>query len=201
MKQNYDDSFELVIGHEGGFTKDSRDRGNWTSGVIGKGTLKGTKYGVSAMSYPSLDIVNLTVDQAKAIYKKDFWDACRCDELPSGIDYVVFDAAINHGPSRAIKFLQAAVGAVTDGALGPNTLRLVDKANPVKTITEFCVQRMMFFASISTFKVYGLGWTRRAFDTALNGVAMTTKATVNQSKEETVDKNQGSFISKLFRSA
>jgi lysozyme family protein len=200
LKYNYDDSFELVIGHEGGFTKDRRDRGNWTSGVIGVGQLKGTKYGVSAMSYPDLDIVNLTLDQAKAIYKKDFWDKCRCDELPSGIDYVVFDAAINHGPSRAIKLIQTAVNATPDGILGPNSLSNIQKTDPVKAVTEFCVQRMMFFTDISTFNVYGLGWTRRAFDTHLNGVSMTTKTpepTMDQSKE---DERQGSFLGQLFRS-
>jgi lysozyme family protein len=200
LKQNYDYSFELVVGHEGGYTKDSRDRGNWTSGVIGKGELKGTKYGISAMTYPHLDIINLTVDQAKAIYKKDFWDACRCDELPAGIDYVVFDAAINHGPARAIQLIQAAVGASIDGVLGPNTLGKIAAADPVKALTEFGVKRVMLYAGISTFKAYGLGWVRRAFETTLKAVAMTAPPTVDQSKEEPVDERQGSFLSKLFRS-
>ena len=64
--------FDRVIGHEGGFQADPKDRGNWTSGVVGQGELKGTKFGLAAMTYPHLDIKNLTVDQAKAIYFEDW---------------------------------------------------------------------------------------------------------------------------------
>ena len=69
-KLTFDQAFERLIGHEGNFTNDKDDRGNWTTGIIGKGQLKGTKYGISAMTYPQLDIKNLTLDQAKQIYKK-----------------------------------------------------------------------------------------------------------------------------------
>lgn len=64
---NFKKAFELTVGHEGGYGNDKRDRGNWTTGVIGEGELKGTKYGVSAMSYPDYDIENLTLEQAEKI--------------------------------------------------------------------------------------------------------------------------------------
>ena len=80
-------SFERVIGHEGEFTNDKNDRGNWTSGVIGEGELKGTKYGISAMSYPNLDIENLTLKQAQSIYFEDFWTGNGIDLLPKAMQY------------------------------------------------------------------------------------------------------------------
>lgn len=161
MNENYDKAFEKVIGHEGGFQNDSRDRGNWTTGRIGYGTNKGTKYGVTAMAYPSLDIRNLTIDQAKEIYFKDYWLKAQCDLLPAGVDYLVFDAAVNHGPSQAAKFLQLAAGVSADGKIGPVTIRAVGIKDPKDLIQEFCVQRMIFYTRIGTFRVYGLGWTRR----------------------------------------
>lgn len=161
----FDISFNRTIGHEGGYTNDSRDRGNWTTGVIGKGILKGTKYGISAMSYPNVDIKNLTLNEAKAIYRKDFWERNKCDELPAGLDYLVFDAAVNHGSSRAIRFVQAAAGSAVDGSIGPKTIAAVKAKDPTKLVNEFCVTRGLFYTSISTFQTYKLGWFRRLFDT------------------------------------
>lgn len=166
MKENFDTCFSLVIGHEGGFTNDRNDRGNWTSGVIGKGQLKGTKYGISAMAYPNLDIKNLTVQDAKDIYRRDYWNKCRCDELPAALDYLTFDAAVNHGVSRSARFLQTAVGATVDGAIGPKTVAAANATlDRSKAVSEFCVTRGLFYAEIGTFQRYGKGWFRRLFET------------------------------------
>lgn len=181
MRENYDKAFELLIGHEGGFQADRRDRGNWTTGVIGKGELKGTKFGVSAMAYPNLDIKNLTLAQAKDIYKKDYWDAVRSDELPSGVDYLVFDAAVNHGPKKAIELLQIAAGATSDGVLGPATLKAVEKRDPLRLIEEFGAQRQMFWTRIKTWKHYGLGWTRRGYESVVRALLI-YKGDLDQSK-------------------
>jgi hypothetical protein len=67
---SFDQAFHRLIGHEGGYSDDRRDPGNWTKGKIGAGILKGTKYGLAANTYPNLDIKNLTLAQAKEIYKK-----------------------------------------------------------------------------------------------------------------------------------
>lgn len=178
MDTRYDKCFERVIGHEGGFTDDRRDRGNWTSGVIGKGQLKGTKFGISAMSYPNVDIKNLTLEQAKAIYKTDFWQKNKCDELPIGVDYLVFDSAINHGSSRAIRFLQIASGSAVDGSIGPKTLEATKRKKPEAVISEFCVARGLFYTEIGTFQTYKKGWFRRLFDThaqALDDAGVSTQ--------------------------
>lgn len=165
MMNNYDLSFEYAVSSEGGFQNDPNDRGNWTSGKIGVGQNKGTKYGVSAMSYPNLDIRGLTKDKVKPIYKKDYWDANRCDELPIGVDYLVFDISINHGVRDGATFLQRAIGATADGAIGPATLKLLASKDPQHVIEEICVIRAFDYISLGTFKRYGVGWFRRIMDT------------------------------------
>uniref|UniRef100_UPI00300981B3 glycosyl hydrolase 108 family protein n=1 Tax=Acinetobacter higginsii TaxID=70347 RepID=UPI00300981B3 len=103
---NFDKAFDRLIGHEAGYSIDKRDPGNWTGGKIGIGVLKGTKYGIAANTYPNLDIKNLTLDQAKQIYKKDWWDKLGADSLHSAIVFQLWDFAVNAGKSRAIKELQ-----------------------------------------------------------------------------------------------
>lgn len=158
---NFDSAFERVIGHEGKFQNDPEDRGNWTSGVVGKGELKGTKYGVSAMSYPDLDIENLTLEQAKDIYYKDFWLRVDGDRLHNAIAYQLFDAAINHGIGNAIRILQRAVDVADDGDLGPMTRRAIDLHGIDDTLKLFNAKRIRFFTKISTFDRYGRGWMNR----------------------------------------
>lgn len=165
MKENYERAFELVIGHEGGFTKDRRDRGNWTSGVIGKGQLKGTKYGVSAMAYPNLDIENLTLETAQDIYLSDYWLKVGGDALPAGLDYLAFDMAVNHGVKKSAMLIQEAVGAVPDGVIGPRSLERIGKRSVREILTETAARRMAFYAGIKTFKDFGLGWSRRTMET------------------------------------
>lgn len=157
----FDISFDRTIGHEGGYQADPKDRGNWTSGVIGKGELKGTKYGISAMTYPTVDIKNLTVEQAKAIYKKDFWDALGMERFPSALQFQLFDAAINHGWSTTVKMLQRAAGVTDDGIVGPKTIAAVNGLAPSDAIMKFLAERIEYFTKISTFQTYGKGWMAR----------------------------------------
>ena len=174
MKGNYDMSFEKIVGHEGGFTDDRNDRGNWTSGEIGRGQLKGTKYGISAMSYPSLDIRNLGLEDAKAIYKRDYWDRVKADELPSGVDHLVFDMSVNHGSKTAVQLLQGAAKANVDGVIGPKTLAAVQVANTEALLTELTARRGVHYAGIGSFNRYGLGWMRRLAKVFVEALAMVT---------------------------
>lgn len=153
--------FDRVIGHEGGFQADPKDRGNWTSGVVGQGELKGTKFGLAAMTYPHLDIKNLTVDQAKAIYFEDWWVALKMDSYPPALAYQMFDAAVNHGSGRAIQFLQRAVGTKDDGILGPKTMKATAAININDVLMLFIAERLQYFTEVKTWDIYGKGWTRR----------------------------------------
>lgn len=154
-------SFERVIGHEGGYTDDPNDRGNWTSGKVGEGELKGTKFGISAMSYPNLDIKNLTIDEAQIIYFNDFWVKNGIDQLPKAMQYQMFDASINHGFRNATKMLQRAVDVADDGIIGKNTIKAVGQYDQLNLVLLFNNERLKFYTDIRTWSQYGKGWARR----------------------------------------
>ena len=164
---NFDLAFERLLGHEGAFTDDPDDRGNWDTGIVGKGNLKGTKYGIAAMSYPNLDIKNLTEDQAKAIYRRDFWAPVHADELPEVVRFDVFDAAVNHGASQAAKWLQRAVGTSADGVIGAVTVGAARATGPL-IAAYFNGQRLMFYTDLGTWPKYSKGWARRVASNLLN---------------------------------
>ena len=118
--------FAETIGEEGGFSADPDDPGNWTGGSVGRGACRGTKFGISAAAYPGLDIASLTLEDAKAIYARDYWAPIAGDKLPPALAMLVFDAAVNDGVAEASRWLQAAVGVATDGVIGPLTLAALE---------------------------------------------------------------------------
>ena len=130
--------FDYWVGHtvsiEGGLSLDPDDNGNWTGGKKGSGLLKGTKFGISAASFPDEDIANLTEERAKAIYKTGYWDRCKCDSMPSRIAFLTFDCAVNCGVGTAGKVLQRVLNNIirdrlkVDGAIGPKTLAALNRA-------------------------------------------------------------------------
>lgn len=166
---DFDQAFELTVGHEGGFTANPKDRGNWTGGRIGVGELKGTKFGISAAAYPHLDIRNLTLDQAKAIYLTDYWGVAGCPQLPSALKFDVFDFAVNSGPGTAARRLQRVVGAVEDGAVGPKTLACIGNFHPLEVRLKLLGERMTIMANDPSWDTHGAGWMRRlATNTKVN---------------------------------
>lgn len=164
---NFNEAFARVIGHEGKFQDDRNDRGNWTTGKIGVGQLKGTKYGISAMSYPNEDIENLTVERAKFLYKRDFWDRVTGDHLHNAVVYQLFDAAINHGIGNAIRILQRALGVADDGDMGPVTYDAIQAMGVDDILHHFNAYRLKFYRKLSTFNRYGSGWVDRVANNML----------------------------------
>lgn len=162
---NFDQAFDRLINHEGGYSNDRNDLGNWTGGKVGVGELKGTKFGIAAHSYPYLDIKNLTLDQAKEIYRRDFWDIL--GEAHSSIKFQVFDAAVNHGHGNAIRFLQRAVGVADDGAWGKVSQAALNRMETNDVLLRFVAYRLKFWASLRTFDIYGRGWTNRGAENLL----------------------------------
>ena len=163
-RADFELAFTLVLGHEGELSLDRQDRGNWTTGVIGQGELKGTKWGISAMSYPHLDIRNLSTQQAHDIYLPEFWEKVGCHEMSPRLAFVVFDAAINNGPARAIRWLQQTVGATQDGQWGPNTRAATERAtarDETRVIVEVHSHRLRFMSELSTWNHNRGGWSRR----------------------------------------
>lgn len=158
---DFDIIFDRVIGHEGGYSNDPRDNGNWTGGKVNKGELKGTKYGIAANTYPNLDIENLTVEQAKAIYFEDWYNALRMDRFSDAMQFQLFDAAFNHGMRNASKIYQRAVGAKDDGIIGNKTLKAARQLSEDDRLFRFLAYRLKFYASLKSFDDFGRGWTNR----------------------------------------
>ena len=159
----FEDAFHIVVGEEGGLTTNPADPGNWTGGACGKGVCRGTKYGIAASAHPTLDIPSLTLDQAQAIYRQSYWSPLQADALPKPLALIAFDAAVNCGVSRAITWLQAAAECPVDGVLGPRTLAAIEaKAGSGASLcADFMAQRLTWMSSLSTWRVFGLGWARR----------------------------------------
>lgn len=154
-------AFDRLFKHEGEWTNDPRDRGNWTTGKVGQGECKGTKYGISAASYPTLDIRGLTLTDAMDIYQRDFWNKLQLDQYPDALTFQVFDAAVNHGIKRAIKLVQAALGLKQDGVVGPVTLSALLNVDVNDLLMKFLGNRLAFMTDVETWNVYGQGWARR----------------------------------------
>lgn len=156
----FEQAFARTVGHEGGYQAHPEDRGNWTGGRVGVGELKGTNFGISAASYPHLDIKGLTVEAAKLIYLRDFWHAIRGDELPAPIAIEVFDGQVHHGD--AAKFmLQRALRVAADGVIGPITIAAAQAADVCVVRARFLGERLLLMTDLSTWGAFGRGWARR----------------------------------------
>lgn len=166
---NYDKAFERVIGNEGELSMDPQDRGNWTSGEVGVGLLKGTKYGVSAMSYPEEDIAGLSLERARFIFHRDFWSRVYGDELPDGVAFQAFDFAINSGCDTALRKLQLAVGVADDGDWGKHSRAAAAALSESDIIMRLCAFRLRYMASLSSWSHNGRGWARRIATDLLYG--------------------------------
>lgn len=158
---NLEASLGQIFGHEGGYSCDTSDPGNWTGGSRGHGKLLGTKYGIAANSYPDLDIKHLTLSQAAAIYRRDYASKIRFDDLPDGLDHAMLDFAINSGTYRAATFLQRIVGVPDDGKIGLITLAEVREHDARDLIDKLCDERLAFLHRLRTWSKYGKGWNRR----------------------------------------
>jgi len=106
------------------------------------------------------------------LYKKKYWDAVRGDELPMGLDYLVFDFAVNAGAGGAIKTLQTAVGVTPDGGFGPITMAAVQAVDPVTLIERFSAGKVVFYRGLNTFATFGKGWLNRVADVKVKASAM-----------------------------
>lgn len=164
MKENWERSFELMLGSEGGFNDDPRDNGNkLPDGRPGSTMLGVTQYNWEAWSGHQVtheQMKKLKPEDVKPFYKKKFWDACRCNDLPEGIDYLVFDFAVNAGVGRSAKTLQSAVGATPDGSIGPLTLAAVAKQSETELIDNFSAAKVDFYVGLNN-PTYEDGWLNR----------------------------------------
>ena len=154
----FDEIIEMVLEHEGGYVNHSSDPGGETI------------YGISKRAYPDLDIKNLTVAEAKEIYRNDYWNRIKGEELPVGVACVVLDYSVNSGTSRASKALQSVCGIANgDGIIGPASLNsvwvTVKNTSEEDVINAVTTQRQEFIRALSIYDTFGKGWERRIEET------------------------------------
>ena len=155
-----DQCFSVIVGSEGVLSLDPADRGNYPSGRVGVGPLVGSKFGISAASYPMLDIRNLTQDQAKTIFERDYFNKIGCDKLPGPLALLLADTAFNGG--HPVQWLQEAVGVVRDGVIGPATLAAVaeHQGQGLRLLATYQAIRLRYMASLAGWS-HNRGWADR----------------------------------------
>lgn len=170
MEANFASSLARVLVHEGGYVNHPADPGGETNKGITYRVYNAWRRG---RGLPIQSVRHITDDEVAAIYKAQYWDAIRGDDLPSGVDYCVFDFAVNSGPSRAAKFLQGAVGVSQDGAIGNLTLDAVRKRDAGMICVAVCDARLAWLKRLKTWGTFGKGWGRRVADVKAVSVGMT----------------------------
>jgi lysozyme family protein len=168
MISNWQKSFELMLKSEGGYVNNPADPG----GMTNLGVTKATWENWVGRESDEAEMRGLTPEKVEPLYKKKYWDAVRGDELPMGLDYLMFDFAVNAGAGRAIKTLQTAVGVTPDGGFGPMTMAAVQAVDPVELIERFSQAKEDFYRSLNTFATFGKGWLNRVADVKVKASAM-----------------------------
>jgi len=170
MQSNFNHCLELLLKHEGGYVDHPSDPGGMTNlGVTARVWEEWVGHPVNEKQMRAL-----TPELVAPLYKRKYWDACRADELISGVDYCVFDVAVNSGVGRSVKFLQSCIGVTVDGGFGPATMAAVKKEeeNPKALIEAYCAKRLEFLQSLKTFPVFGRGWERRVNEVEAESLKM-----------------------------
>lgn len=157
MIENWKKALQHVLMHEGGFVNHPSDPG----GITNLGCTKTVWEEWCGHPVTEKDMRELTPDLVSPLYRTKYWDKVKGDDLPSGVDYIVFDAAINSGPGRAAKWLQECVGTQPDGAIGPMTIKATEAIVKADLINMYCDKRLEFLKALPTWDTFGKGWERR----------------------------------------
>jgi lysozyme family protein len=153
---NFDQAFDALLKHEGGYSDHAADPG-------GK-----TRYGVTEAVAREVgyrgEMRELPLELAKRIYRERYWDAVKADQLPGAVRYLVFDAAVNSGVGQAARWLQRAVKVKDDGVIGPMTLLAANQSNPEALARRVLAQRLRFMSGLANWPAFSRGWARRIAD-------------------------------------
>ncbi len=177
MKHRFDEALPLVLAHEGGYVNHPRDPGGPTN--LGVTLATARRFGIDVDGDGDTDVADvkkLARAHAAVVYRRGYWDAVRGDELPAGVDYAVFDYAVNSGPARAAKDLQRVLGVEVDGMIGPVTLDAAHDADPATLVNDLCDRRLAFVQGLSTWSTFGRGWGRRIEGVREHAVAVAARA-------------------------
>lgn len=164
----FDRCVAFVLDHEGGFVNHPRDPGGATNMGITLATLQHWRGRPTSVE----DVRNLERAEAAAIYRARFWHAMRCDQLPAGVDLMVFDFGVNAGPARSVRHLQLVLGVMPDGAIGPVTLSAARAADAKATIAALGHLRLDYYRRLPTWDAFGRGWERRTREAVARAMEM-----------------------------
>ena len=167
-RETFPAALNLILKHEGGYVDHPLDPGGATNFGITRATLAA----VRGRPVSKAEVMSLTRQDAADIYRARYWDAVAGDDLPAGIDLVIFDAAVNSGPSRAVRWLQEVLALRADGVMGSNTIAAVRQSSIAATITGYSARRLGFLQRLSTWRAFGRGWSRRVRETETAALAM-----------------------------
>ncbi len=168
MKDNFEAALKAILHHEGGYVNHPKDPGGMTNlGVTKRVWEEWVGHEVTEKI-----MRELTPEIVGPMYKVKYWDKVKGDDLPTGVDYVVFDAAVNSGPGRAAKWLQACVGVEPDGGIGPKTLAAVNAFDTNQLIEDYAKRRLSFLMDLQTWDTFGKGWGRRVAEVQKTGLDM-----------------------------
>jgi lysozyme family protein len=158
MKENFETCFKGMLKSEGGFVNHPKDPG----GMTNLGVTKRVWESWVKREVTEKEMRDLKPNDVRDLYKTFYWDPCRCDELSWGVDYSVFDFAVNAGVKRSIITLQRGIGVKDDGIFGPATMKVVQEKDPINLIGGYFNARITFYKQLKNYETFGKGWDRRA---------------------------------------
>lgn len=169
MRTSFDTALASVLAHEGGYVNNPHDKGGATNRGITQHVYSDW---LRDHGLPDQDVKTISPAEVLGIYKVQYWNPVKGDQLPTGLDYATFDFAVNSGTGRASRYLQQAVGVIQDGAIGPNTLAVVSAAPATAVIDTLCDLRLAYLRQLKDFLYFGNGWTARVNDVRAKAKAM-----------------------------
>lgn len=184
MKQNYDAALARLLVHEGGYTNHPSDPGGPTN------------FGITIADYrryvkpnaTATDVKAMKIEEAKSIYRSRYWDAQRCDDLPAGVDYAMFDYGVNSGIGRSKPVLQRCCGVAADGVVGEETIKAVQSRDSTALINAICDERLAFLKRLKTWPVFGAGWGRRVAEVRAAALSMAAREPASPPPAAAADK-------------
>lgn len=168
MLDNYQHALELVLGAEGGFSNHPRDPGGPTFKGITLSTLSAWRKKTCSVS----ELKAMSDTEITDIYRRQYADQIDFDELPDGLDYCIFDTAVNSGPARAAMELQKILGVVPDGILGAKTIAAIGTLSVARLISRYCAARLDYMSNLATWTEFGAGWSSRVARVEVDAGAM-----------------------------
>ena len=169
MQNNFQSCLDLVLKSEGGWVNNPADPGGETNLGVTKAVWE------EWVGHDVKTMKDLTPADVAPMYKAKYWMACYANQLPMGVDYMAFDAAVNMGPGRAVKLLQEAMGCVPDGIIGPRTMQLISQKNTQDVINSYSNRKVSFYESLNKPE-FIKGWLKRVEDVKLNALKMIGEA-------------------------